>query len=61
MNSRNLHYKQSRKIITYCHLEARSNRALDRLHQTRISATNLTGDIFHWRDVVDPNLKLANT
>ena len=53
-----LQSKQSRKIITYCHSGTRSNRAIDRLRQAGISATNLTGGVVQWRDVVDPNFKL---
>lgn len=53
-----LQQKQSRKIVTYCHSGGRSHRAIDRLTQSGISATNLTGGIVQWRNAVDPNLKL---
>lgn len=56
-----LQSKESRKIITYCHSGVRSNRAIDRLRQAGISATNLTGGIVQWRDVIDPSLKLPKT
>ena len=53
--------KQPRKIITYCHSGVRSNRAIDRLRQAEIPATNLTGGVVQWRDVVDPDFKLPKT
>lgn len=56
-----LQSKESRKIITYCHSGVRSNRAIDRLRQAGIAATNLTGGIVQWRDVIDPSLKLPKT
>jgi rhodanese-related sulfurtransferase len=57
----NLQQKQSKKIVTYCHSGQRSHRAIDRLNQAGISATNLTGGIVQWRTVIDPNLKLPNS
>ncbi len=56
-----LQQKQSKKIVTYCHSGARSHRAIDRLRQVGISATNLTGGIVKWRDTVEPSLKLPAT
>ena len=56
-----LQSNESKKIITYCHSGVRSNRAIDRLRQAGISATNLTGGIVQWRDVIDPSLKLPKT
>ncbi len=53
-----LQQKQSKTIVTYCHSGARSHRAIDRLTQAGISATNLTGGIVKWRDTVEPDLKL---
>jgi rhodanese-related sulfurtransferase len=44
-----------------CYSGTRSNRAIDRLRQTGISATNLTGGIVEWRDVIEPSLKLPKT
>jgi rhodanese-related sulfurtransferase len=57
----NLQQQQSKKIVTYCHSGARSHRAIDRLSQAGISATNLTGGIVQWRTLIDPNLKLPNS
>lgn len=56
-----LQKKQSKKIVTYCHSGQRSHRAIDRLRQAGISATNLTGGIVKWRDTVEPSLKLPAT
>ena len=50
-----------RETITYCHSGTRFNRAIDRLRQAGISATNLTGGIVQWRDVIELSLKLPKT
>ncbi len=44
------------KLITYCSVGIRSNRALDNLRHASIQGTNLTGGITEWQRIIEPSM-----
>ncbi|NET69938.1 MAG: hypothetical protein F6K62_02480 [Sphaerospermopsis sp. SIO1G2] len=46
----------NKKLITYCSVGIRSNKALELLKNAGVTGTNVQGGINQWREKIDPTM-----